>query len=61
MPADARVAPPPTGRSSITVQATPRTASSRATAQPMIPAPTTITEFFTGVRGEQELFWKEFS
>src|SRR5439155_22571581 len=41
MPADACVAPPATGRGSITVQRTPRTASSRAIAQPMIPAPTT--------------------
>ena len=42
MPADACVAPPPGGRGSTTVATSPRTASSRAIAHPMIPAPTVV-------------------
>src|SRR6478736_2552576 len=41
-PADACVAPMPTGRSSTISTDAPRRASSWATAQPMMPAPTTM-------------------
>ena len=47
MPADACVAPWPTGRSSTSSTDAPRHASSWATAQPITPAPTTMMSRFT--------------
>ena len=47
MPADARVAPWPGERGSMTLTLAPLFASSQATVQPTIPAPTTTTDGFT--------------
>ena len=44
MPADARVAPCPGARGSMTLTLAPLLASSYATVQPTIPAPTTMTD-----------------